>query len=233
MRSSDGQYDQALLIQNTDAADTLILKIIRQKQGALDAILEARRARARAKRTREEAGSEMGDLRATIDSSRSRQQEAVVNRAFLEDWISEGEAIYNNARNAKEKAAIASRRANQEVNSAFRTVAQSTLAHRRHNTTYLGLNYNFFRAYQSTSGLNPLKGTSETACLAWSLLGFLFTTGLAFLCRVTANSQIRFPMNKCVVPSQKPGLPSLSAMNSTNKPLFRTASTRLWGTEQC
>ena len=155
--SADGQYDQALLIQNTDAADTLILKIIRQKQGALDAILEARRARARAKRTREEAGSEMGMLRAAIDSSRSRQQEAVVNRAFLEDWISEGEATFKSARDAREKAAYASRSANQAVNSAFRTVAQSTLSHRRHHTTYVGLNFNFFRAYQSTPGLNPFK----------------------------------------------------------------------------
>jgi hypothetical protein len=154
---ADSRYDQELLIQNTDAADTLILTIIRQKQDALDAILEARRARARAKRTREEAGIELKILRAGIDSSRSRQQEAVVNRAFLEDWISEGEGVAKSARDAELKASYASKRANQEVNAAFRSVAQTTLAHRRHHTTYIGLNYNFFRAYQSTAGLNPFR----------------------------------------------------------------------------
>jgi hypothetical protein len=99
----------------------------------------------------------MRNLRSAIDSSRSRQQEAVVNRAFIEDWISEGDEIYKNAKDASEKAAFASRKANQAVNAAFRTVGQATLSHRRHHTSYIGVNYNFFRAYQSAEGLNPFQ----------------------------------------------------------------------------
>ncbi|MFK7971937.1 MAG: hypothetical protein AB8F95_16335 [Bacteroidia bacterium] len=157
-KRADAQYDEAILRAQTGGeADTLILKIISQKQSALNTIVDARKARSRAKRTRNEAGDNMSEVRAQIDSSRLKQRDAVVNRALLEGFVEEGEALYTDSRDAKLKAGARSKFANAEVNDAFRQVAQVTLAHRRHHTSYIGINYNFFRSYTSGNSANPFK----------------------------------------------------------------------------